>query len=237
MPTTRSAGKQMSKATKQTTIEESTAPSKAKSSKKRKTVPDAKEEKSTSPKKVKAEADDISGQEIIMINRSPVLQLWGAEVSHFLHPDLAWKTCLAIGASISTLCAISKGRSIGVIEPKDESDRSDRKKKQTDKDARRVVVMGFPMQIKGDDLIVDGKPKPFNEANLTPKFGGDEQYAHAKKVFDESLQNWKGSEEELGKKAFHMYEQFRPSVAGGQHGWGRKGKLNLDEVRKVIRES
>ena len=42
-------------------------------------------------------ADASSLEKPIVINRSPVLQLWGACVAGFLHPELGWEVCLNIG--------------------------------------------------------------------------------------------------------------------------------------------
>ena len=37
----------------------------------------------------------------------------------------------------------------------------------------------------------------------------------------------------LAAEAFHLYEQFRPSVPAGTRGWGAKGKLDLEAIRKL----
>ena len=174
----------------------------------------------------------------IVINRSPVLQLWGASVAQFMHPTESWETCLSIGAAIAALCAVAKGRSIGQIEPKDDSAEADKKRKdkkqEAKKDSRELEVMGFPMHIKNDVVVMDGKPKPLNETLLKKKFGGDEPYNALKNIMLESLQAWEDDQDELEKKAFHMYEKFRPNVASGQRGWGRKGELNINEVKNTI---
>lgn len=174
----------------------------------------------------------------IMINRSPVLQLWGAVVADFLHPDESWETCLSIGGAIATLCAISKGRAIGQVAPKDESTEAENKRKkrkqETKKESREIEVMGFPQQIKGDVVVVDGKPKPLKEGLLQGKFGGESNYEKVKKAMEDGLQSWKDDKDELDKKAFHMYEKFRPDVAAGGSGWGRKGELNLHKVKSKI---
>lgn len=174
----------------------------------------------------------------IIINRAPVLELWGACVAHFLHPDFSWDLCLSIGSSISTITAISKGRSIGTIAPPDES-KKDASKDQTEKRGdylSTVKVMGFPMQLKGDSVIVKGKPKTTREVSLVRKYGSDEIYGKAKDAMSEALQDWKGKEDGLDAKAFHMYEQFRPDVAKGQKGWGRKGELHLSKVKDTIQK-
>lgn len=174
----------------------------------------------------------------IIINRAPVLELWGACVAHFLHPDFSWDLCLSIGSSISSITAISKGRSIGTIPPPDES-KDDASKDQSKKkggDLPMVKVMGFPMTLKNDSVIVKGKPKTTREVSLVRKYGSDESYGKAKDAMIEALQDWKGKEDDLDAKAFHMYERFRPDVAKGQKGWGRKGELHLSKVRDTIRK-
>jgi hypothetical protein len=166
----------------------------------------------------------------IIINRAPVLQLWSACVAQLLHPELGWDTCLSIGGAVSSFCAISKGRAIGMIEPKDADGYQQSKKKQN---GERVEVMGFGLHIKDGNALISGKPKPVKEDTLRTKFGSEE-YDASLVAFRKALSTWKGKEEELDKKAFHMYERFRPNVSGGQKGWGRKGELDLTEVANVI---
>ena len=184
-------------------------------------------------------SDDASELEKpIMINRSPVLQLWASVVAAFLHPDENWDTCLSIGSSISTLCAISKGKAIGQIEPKDRSAEDENKlqkrKQKAKNEMREVEVMGFPLHIKNGVVVLDGKEKPTKEELLQGKYGGEETYTKVKQVMQDALQSWSDDKDELDKKAFHMYEKFRPNVAAGQSGWGRKGELNLHEIKSAI---
>ncbi|KEF52914.1 uncharacterized protein A1O9_10820 [Exophiala aquamarina CBS 119918] len=185
-------------------------------------------------KKISASSDITPGS--IVINRAPVLQLWGASVARFLHPDVAWTTCLGIGSQIATLCAISKGRRIGAIEPAD-ADKKAEKKRKTAEGAEGadedLEVMGFAMHVKDGEVVVQGKPKKANEAQLKGKFG-DEGYEAAKLAMAEALKSWKGEEDELDKKAFAMYEHFRPSVQSGQAGWGRKGELSLEKIHESV---
>lgn len=97
-----------------------------------------------------------------------------------------------------------------------------------------IEAMGFKLKVK-DGLVVvgsDKKGRPGSEAQLKAKFGA-EAYERTKTAFEEALEGWKGAEEELNKKAFGFYEQFRPEVSAGQKGWGRKGELDLQKVRKV----
>ncbi|KAJ9495290.1 hypothetical protein H2202_009318 [Exophiala xenobiotica] len=178
----------------------------------------------------------------IMINRSPVLQLWSACVAQHLYPELSWSTSLAVGSAISTLCAIAKGKSIGTIEerektPEEKAAQTAQRRAAEAGADREVQVMGFRLYIKGQDVILQGKPKHGNEGALKAKFGGEENYGRVKTVMDDAITSWTGSDKkksELNAKAFHMYEEFRPSVQSGQGGWGKKGALELDRVREVV---
>lgn len=204
--------------------------------KKRKSPPTEKK----SPKEKKArtkELEEESGDTVI-INRAPVLHLWGACVTQFLYPKLDWSTCLSAGSAISTICAVAKGRSIGTIdEPEDTEGRRKKKEEQREEAAEPDVleVMQFKLNQKDGKIMFSGKPQSNNDDGLRKKFG--EEYKHVKETFDESLAQWQGSEEELSKAAFGMYEDFRPNVTKGQKGWGRKGALDLDIVRKAVDRS
>lgn len=176
-----------------------------------------------------------------MINRSPVLQLWSACVSQALYPDLPWPTHLAVGSAISTLCAISKGRSIGTIEPAADTDdqkaKKDAKKRAAEEGADdEVQVMRFRLLLKDGAAIVSGSPKRANEALLKSKFGGDEQYENVKGVMAQAIASWSDTRA-LDAKAFGMYEDFRPNVSAGQGGWGKKGELSLEHVREVVEKT
>jgi hypothetical protein len=172
----------------------------------------------------------------IVINRAPVLELWSACVAQLLHPDLSWNACLAIGGSIATITAISKGRSIGTVAPKDsDGDGSKKTPKEKGANVKEVKVMGFPMEVRGDAVIVKGKPKEGKEDALARKFG-EGNLEKVKQAMKSALAAWKGKEQELDEKAFHMYEQFRPDVAKGQKGWGRKGELHLSKIESVVKK-
>jgi hypothetical protein len=240
MPTTRSAAKQLH-------IEDSSkgASRKASSTSTKRKAPSDSDIEPRSGKKAARKRENAanedghpgessSGSEPIIINRAPVLQLWGSVVAKFVHPDLPWVACLSIGNAISSLCAVSKGRSIGLIEPADGT-KKDKKTHQRQLDDTRIVkVMAFSLPIKGDAVILGSKPKPLKGESLKHKFGA-QQYDAVKAVFEDSLQSWKGHEDELNTKAFHMYEQFRPTVASGQKGWGQKGELSTSEIAKIVR--
>ena len=217
------------------------SPPKANTSKKRKS-PGANETERPTTKRTKTEnpafKDTITDDSEIIINRAPVLQLWSACVAHYIHPGLSWQTCLSDGSAVSTICAVAKGRSIVTVAEKNESaekhDKRDKaKKKQTDLDS--IQIMQFKLKLKDGLALVgsEGKGKPDGEKALKKKFG-DEQYDKVREAFEEALKSWEGWEDELNRRAFEFYEEFRPDVKSGQKGWGRKGVLDLGKVRSVV---
>jgi hypothetical protein len=172
----------------------------------------------------------------ITINRAPVLKLWAACVTQVIHPSLPWSTCLSAGTAISAICAVGKGRSIGKIDPQDDQNVAKKKKKRVkdEDDFKMLEVMHFKLNLKSEEGLVyfGGKPQAASEETLKKKFG--ESYNEAKAVFEEELEKWKGAEEGLGEQGFGMYEGFRPTVPKGEKGWGRKGVLDLENVRKIV---
>jgi hypothetical protein len=71
-----------------------------------------------------------------------------------------------------------------------------------------------------------------------------ERYLESK--FGESLEAARGAmrglaktfpQEELSKKAFRLYESFRPAIPEGVTGWGAKGYLDVDRIRSLAEES
>lgn len=211
---------------------------------KRKSPPTTSKPSSTSKAKrakTSEENGNASSKEgVVIINRAPVLHLWGACVAQFLHPELGWSTCLSIGQAISTICAISKGRSIGAIEKPEDTEERKQKKEQRKKaeGLEEVEVMQFHLRMKGDgderQVVLSGKHVSGSEEGLKRKFG--DGYEAVRDAMTGALESWKGEEEELSKEAFGMYEDFRPSVVKGKGGWGRKGELSVERIESVVRK-
>ena len=211
----------------------------ASSSKKRKAADTAKDDSTKPTKQTKKSADDqADDSDTIIINRAPVLELWASSVTHFLHPSLSWNTCLSVGGAISTITAISKGRSIGKVDKPDpgaaQEKREKRKEKADEQGLDELEVMSFHLRLKDGEAMVGDKPKKAGEEALRKKFGGDGKYERVRGAFEEALGAWKGKEDELDARAFGMYEDFRPSVKPGQAGWGRKGELRVETIREVV---
>ncbi|KIW64007.1 hypothetical protein PV04_08967 [Phialophora macrospora] len=175
----------------------------------------------------------------VIINRAPVLQLWAACVAQKLYPKLSWATHLSIGSAISTLCAISKGRAIGAIDqaaddPEKKAEKEKRKRSAQKSADDEVDVMSFKLLLKDGNAIVSGKPQKANEALLMKKYG-EADYKRTKAAMEEAIDDFeaKAKKGELNRAAFHMYEEFRPSVQHGQGGWGKKGELRLEKIGEL----
>ena len=213
--------------------------------KKRKANDEQKNSTSKSLKQAKTPESNSKGSsatdhdDTVTINRAPVLELWSSCVAQFLHPSVSWETCLSVGSAISTITAISKGRSIGKIDKPDPGEAQkkakDRKSKATKENLDELEVMSFKLNLDNNGhALVGGKPKKAGEDALIKKYGGSEQYQKVKKTFQDALESWKGQDEELNGNAFKFYEDFRPSIQPGQQGWGRQGQLNMQTIKSVV---
>ena len=177
--------------------------------------------------------------DVIVINRAPVLELWASCVAQFLHPSASWETCLSVGGAIAIITAISKGRSIGKInkpDPGDSQKKGEERKAKAEKEGfDELEVMSFKLKLDNDgNALVRGKAKKAGEEALIKKYGGAEQYQKVKDAFQGALKAWNDQKDDLNSRAFHFYEDFRPSVKPGQQGWGRKGRLSLQTIRDVV---
>lgn len=189
----------------------------------------------TSPVQAGIEEEKHLDDDVVVINRAPVLELWAASVAHLLHPSMPWTTCLSIGGAISTISAISKGRAIGKMnksDPESAQDKSQQRSKEQ-ADLELIEVMGFHLHIKDGSALVGDKPRKSNEDALVKKFG-PQDYERVKQAFETALNTWRGRGDELDKRAFHMYEDLRPNVAPGQKGWGRRGELSLKTIERAV---
>ena len=76
-----------------------------------------------------------------------------------------------------------------------------------------------------------GKPiQPLSaEKYITSKFGESRGAVYAAMV---KLARSR-PKEKLAKEAFHLYEEFRPSISAGVAGWGEPGVLDLDKIERL----
>jgi hypothetical protein len=81
----------------------------------------------------------------------------------------------------------------------------------------RAVIKSKPIKPDGVERYLEGK---FGDALLKTRKAMTE-LANALKP------------DELAEKWFGLYERFRPVIPEGVQGWGAKGELDLDPLRKL----
>jgi len=168
----------------------------------------------------------------IMVNRAPVLTLWGTVVAERLGFDR--NEALSLGKCLAGLNAQSKGRSLGIYGPPKGMEGRARKKPGLGEEFR-VELCGRPLPAvrtkEGVRAVVKDKPiEPESaERYLEAKFGDDlEPVRKALSLLARSL-----SAKELKEQAYPLYEKFRPEIPRGTAGWGAKGKLDLRVIRSL----
>jgi hypothetical protein len=162
----------------------------------------------------------------IEINRAPVLTLWIAVVANRM--GHSWETALTIGKVFAGLNAQAKGRLIGIYaEPSEPS----KKRGLGEEYWIHIGDRGIPMKnlAEGARAVVKDKPADPKsvETYLAKAFG--ESLASVREAMEQLAETF--TPEEVGPRAFGLYERFRPKIASGQRGWGQKGTLDLAVIR------
>jgi hypothetical protein len=171
----------------------------------------------------------------VKINRAPVLTLWATVVAERLGYDR--DTALTLGKSVAGLNAQSKGQRLGIFEkPKDQSTETVSKARKPDEQfsvpilGRSVPAMQTPQGVRAT-----AKGKPLDPGSvqryLEQKFGQDLDDVQA--AMEKLAKAYR--RDQLSAKAYTLYEQFRPTIPEGTKGWGAKGELDLDTIRKLAK--
>jgi len=175
---------------------------------------------------------ELVPREVVLVNRAPVLTLWASVVAERLGYDHA--ASLSLGKALAGLNAQSKGRRLGIYTTPEVVEEMPPKKVGRGEQFW-VKLMGRPIPairtgqgvraVEGDRPI---EPEGV-ERYLQGKFG--EALESARRVMEELARTY--PPEELGAKAFSLYENFRPCIQDGVRGWGAKGELDLDCIRSL----
>jgi hypothetical protein len=166
----------------------------------------------------------------ILINRAPVLTLWAATVAERLGFDR--DEALSLGKAVAGLTAQSKGRRLGIYQPAQEI-----KKARARKRGEEFFVEIAGRQVpavntkEGVRAVIKDKPvaSPGVERYLESKFG--ESLAAVREAMRDLAKAFRPGE--LSLQAFPLYEQFRPAIPEDATGWGAKGSLDLDRIRRL----
>lgn len=170
----------------------------------------------------------------IMINRAPVLTLWGAVVA--LRMGYEDDAALGLGKCLAGLNAQSKGRMLGIYgRRKPVEDGPPKKAGLGEEFWIEICGRQLPAKNTSDGIRAVVRDKPVDpgavQRYLASKFGDDlSDVRHAMEELAGSF-----DAEYLKQHAYRLYEQFRPSIPSGKRGWGAKGELALDLIRSLGR--
>ncbi len=169
----------------------------------------------------------------VQVNRAPVLTLWAAVVAERLGFDD--DEALTLGRAIAGLSAQAKGRRLGIFHPSKEGREKARERPPGVEFAVDFMGRRVPATNTGEGMRATSKGKPINPASvrryLQSKFG---EHLGAVRAAMEALAQSR-SPEDLARKAYDLYEAFRPSIPAGKKGWGAKGDLDIGYIRSLAR--
>ncbi len=176
----------------------------------------------------------------IKINRAPVLTLWSVIVAERL--GYSRDEALSLGKAVAGLNAQSKGRRLGIFDKPAEKTEEEERKKTKERQAGEVTmveVAGRPVPTKqtehGLRAAINGEeidPKR-TERYLEQKFGA--ALAEVRAALEDLAQAY--PPQELEKRAYALYEQFRPEVPEGTRGWGAAGELSLERIHALAEKA
>jgi hypothetical protein len=171
-------------------------------------------------------------ENIVAINRAPVLTLWAAVVAERLGYE--GEAALTLGKAVAGLNAQAKGRRLGIFQPSQGEGGKPPKKTGLGEEFW-VEVCGRAVPAKntaaGVRAVIKDQPIEPEKVQkyLENAFGAS--FAAVRQAMEELAAAIAPAE--LEKVAYGLYEQFRPQVEPGQRGWGQKGTLDLDLLRSL----
>ncbi len=169
----------------------------------------------------------------LFVNRAPVLTLWAAVVAERL--GHSHDAALTLGKAVAGLNAQSKGRRLGIFGAAETEATPIKGRPSEAAPSNTILLLGRAVPVTktsaGVRAVVKGKPESATAVKhyLDQKFGTDlaavkaAMTALAKSVPPRQLE----------QKAFTLYEAFRPEIPEGARGWGAKGVLDLDRIRRL----
>src|SRR3954469_24395812 len=169
----------------------------------------------------------------IRVNRAPVLTLWAAVVAERL--GFERDEALTLGRAVAGVTAHAKGVRLGIFEPSEPEEVRERRDQAGEGERLEVHLMGrtIPVVRTPEGLRAVDKDQPARPGSV-------ERYLEGK--FGEALAEVRAAMErlagslppaELARRAFRLYEGFRPSVPEGEPGWGKAGVLDLAKLASL----
>ncbi len=174
----------------------------------------------------------------ISVNRAPVMTLWAAVVAERLGYDRS--TALTLGKSVAGLNAQSKGQHLGIYEghEQEQGKAAQPQPEKTAPEPEMVELLGrkVPVIDTKQGLRATAKGRAVSPDSVTvylqQKFG--DQLDDVEAAMQTVAKSY--PPEALAGQAYELYEKFRPVIPEGTKGWGAKGDLDLDAIRKLARK-
>jgi hypothetical protein len=166
------------------------------------------------------------------------MTLWAVVVAERLGYDS--ETALTLGKAVAGLNAQAKGRRLGIFEESVEGDLKNREPKaRKPGELLDVELLGrmVPAIQTGQGIRATAKGDPIDPRSVTryleKKFG--ENLAEVR----EAMEALAASQERdsLNRRAYALYEKFRPEIPEGTRGWGAAGELDLDKIKALEKAS
>ena len=169
----------------------------------------------------------------VMMNRAPVLTLWACVVAERMGYDR--DTALTLGKAVAGLNAQTKGRMLGIYATPKAPEHGGPPKKRGLGEDFWIELCSRPVPVKNteDGVRAVVKDKPISPESVSKYLQGKfadsfEAVSAAMRELAESFEP-----EDLGQRAYSLYETFRPEIPQGKRGWGAKGELDLGLVRSL----
>ena len=173
-------------------------------------------------------------EQLILINRAPVLTLWATVVAERLGFDQT--EALSLGKAVAGLTAQSKGQRLGIYKPVPQEIKKARARKREEEFLIEICGRQVPAINTTDGVRAVIKNKPIEAKSvqqyLESKFG--KSLGPARLAMRDLAEAFRP--EQLLKNAFRLYEGFRPAIPEGVRGWGAKGKLDIERIRSLALE-
>jgi len=187
-----------------------------------------------SPMRSPSQNGSLTGKSRVIVNRAPVLTLWATVVAQQLGFDR--DEALTLGRVVAGLNAYSKGRSLGIFKPTPEEVTRERKRVAPGAVWHvELLHRAVPVVQTAEGLRALSKDKPIDPDSvrryLDSKFGAAlASVEDAMNALARSL-----SPDELARRAYELYEAFRPEIPAGVAGWGAAGVLDPARMRALMR--
>jgi len=170
----------------------------------------------------------------VRVNRAPVLTLWAAIVAERLGFDR--DEALTLGRVVAGLDAYSKGKALGLFSPRPKTVREMRNRLERGGTLRiELLHRAVPAIQTPDGIRALSRSKPVSPESVRRYL--ESKFGEALPAVEKAMRTLARAlpPDELARKAYKLYELFRPRVPPGLRGWGAAGSLDLDRIEELAR--